>query len=306
MPPLAHLAGRNQYAPILYQVQYPANCPSGQVPWHGLSVMLLSEADCIGRNMDKIALITGASAGIGCEFADLLAAKGYALALVARDQSRLEERARLLEARHKVQVTTLPADLADASAPKNIFTELQRRNIRISVLINNAGSGVYGLFAENALEAELAMLQVNMTSLVHLTKLFLKPMLDAHEGWILNVASTASFQPGPRLALYSATKAFVLSFSAALSLELKDAGVTVTALCPGGTQTEFQQRAGMKHMAGARPMTARSVAEIGYNAMIKGRPIVVAGWKNKVLVAMSKRAPIMLSARVAEKLNKGR
>jgi uncharacterized protein len=256
--------------------------------------------------MDKNALITGATAGIGCELAELLAAKGYALALVARDQARLAERAKTLEARHKIRVITLVKDLADRASAPDIFRDLQARNFPVSVLMNNAGCGVYGLFAETDLARELEMLQVNMASLVQLTKLFLKPMLDRREGRILNVASTASFQPGPRLALYSATKAFVLSFSGALALELEGSGVTVTTLCPGGTRTEFQQRAGMKPSTALPSMTARSVAEIGYEAMMTGRPIVVAGWKNKLMVAASRRAPVMWSARVAEKLNKDR
>jgi hypothetical protein len=261
--------------------------------------------------MEKNALVTGATAGIGYEFAELLAEKGYGLALVARDRDRLAERAKTLEARHKIQVIPLAKDLADPASAPDIFGELQRRNFPVSVLINNAGFGVYGLFAETDLTRELEMLQVNMASLVQLTKLFLKPMLDRGEGRILNVASTASFQPGPRLSLYSASKAFVHSFSCALAVEVKGTGVTVTSLCPGGTQTEFQQRAGMQRTAiftaaALRPMTARSVAEIGYKAMMEGRPVVVAGWKNKLMVAVSKRAPTMWAARVAEKLNKDR
>jgi uncharacterized protein len=225
---------------------------------------------------------------------------------VARDQARLAERAKSLETRHKIRVITLAKDLADPASAPDIFQDLQGRNFPVSVLINNAGCGVYGLFAETELARELEMLQVNMISLAQLTKLFLKPMLDRRQGRILNVASTVSFQPGPRLALYSASKAFVFSFSCALALELKGSGVTVTALCPGGTRTEFQQRAGMKPSAALAPMTARSVAEIGYEAMLKGRPVVVAGWKNKAMVAVSRRAPIMWPARVAEKLNKAR
>lgn len=267
--------------------------------------MVASGADFVERSMEKNALITGATAGIGYEFAELLASKGYALALVARDQARLAERAASLQARHTIQVHALARDLSDPPSAPAIFQDLQRRNFPVSVLINNAGCGVYGLFAKTDLARELEMMQVNMVALVQLTKLFLKPMLDNHEGRILNVASTVSFQPGPRLALYSASKAFVLSFSCALALELKGTGVTVTALCPGGTQTEFQRRAGMGAGA-ARPMTARSVAEIGYAAMLKGRPVMVAGWKNKLMVAVSRRAPIMWAARVAEKLNKDR
>jgi short-subunit dehydrogenase len=261
--------------------------------------------------MEKNALITGATAGIGYEFAELLAGKGYALALVARDQARLAERAKSLATRHNIQVKTLAKDLSDPASAPDIFQELRCQNFPVSVLINNAGFGVYGLFAETDLARELEMLQVNMASLVQLTKLFLKPMLDRREGRILNVASTASFQPGPRLSLYSASKAFVHSFSCALALEVKGTGVTVTSLCPGGTQTEFQKRAGMERAAvftaaALRPMTARSVAEIGYEAMLKGRPVVVAGWKNKLMVAVSKRVPTMWSARVAGKLNRDR
>jgi short-subunit dehydrogenase len=256
--------------------------------------------------MEKNALITGATAGIGYEFAELLASEGYALALVARDKARLAERAATLGGRHKTRVVTLAKDLAKPETPMEIFQELQSANFPVSVLINNAGFGVYGLFAETDLTREMEMLQVNMASLVQLTKLFLKPMLDKREGKILNVASTVSFQPGPHLSLYSASKAFVHSFSCALAVELRGTGVTVTSLCPGGTESEFQQRAGMKPAPALRPMTARSVAEIGYRAMMKGRPIVIAGWKNKLMVAVSRRVPTMWAARVAEKLNHGR
>jgi hypothetical protein len=259
----------------------------------------------VAIDMDKFALVTGATAGIGYEFADLMAARGFHLVLVARDKARLAERATTLEERHKIQAVALAKDLSDPRAAQEIFVELQKQKIAIDILINNAGFGVYGPFAETDLDQELAMLQVNMGSLVQLTKLFLKPMLDCREGRILNVASTASFQPGPYLSLYSATKAFVHSFSCALSLELRGTGVTATALYPGGTKTEFQQRAGMKHMA-LPPMSANTVAQIGLDAMFKGKPIAVAGWKNKMLVAGSRRAPIMLTAKVAAKLNKGR
>jgi uncharacterized protein len=256
--------------------------------------------------VERNALITGATAGIGYEFADLLAGKGYALALVARDQARLAERARTLEGQHKVRVITLAKDLADPASPSGIFQDLQRHNFPISVLINNAGCGVFGRFADTDLARELEMLQVNMMSLVQLTKLFLRPMLDRREGRILNVASTTSFQPGPHLALYSASKAFVHSFSCALAVEVEGTGVTVTALCPGGTRTEFQERARMKPSASMRPMSARSVAEIGWQAMMKGRPVVVAGWKNKLMVAVSKRAPTLWSARAAGRINRDR
>ena len=263
------------------------------------------EMDSSGPNMENNALITGATAGIGYEFADILAAKGYALALVARDQPRLMERARFLETQYKIKVITLAKDLSDPAAAPAIFQELKEKGFPVSVLINNAGFGVYGPFAETDLGQELAMLQVNMASLAQLTKLFLKPMLDRRNGKILNVASMAAFQPGPWLSLYSASKAFVHSFSCALAVELRGTGVTVTSLCPGGTRTEFQQRAGMKHSA-LEPMSARSVAEIGYEAMAKGKAVAIPGWKNRLMAAVSRRAPTMWPARVAERLNRAR
>jgi uncharacterized protein len=257
--------------------------------------------------MDKNALITGATAGIGAAFAEIMAGDGYALALVARDQARLTEKARFLEKQFKVEVKVLPKDLSDPAAAPEIFARLQREKFPVSALVNNAAFGVFGPFAETDLEEEMRMLQVNMGALVQLTKLFLQPMLERRAGSILNVASTASFQPGPWLGLYSATKAFVYSFSCALAVELEGTGVTATALCPGGTRTEFQERAGMKQKEGLfRPMAARRVAEIGYRAMRKGRPIVVAGWKNKLMIGVSRRAPTMWAARVARELNQNR
>lgn len=257
--------------------------------------------------MEKSALITGATSGIGSELAEIMAANGYALALVARDQPRLAGRGRALETQFHVPVKVLAHDLSNPAAPAEIFEQLRRESFPISVLVNNAAFGVFGRFAETDLDREMQLLQVNMGAVVQLTKLFLKPMLQRREGRILNVASTASFQPGPWLSLYSASKAFVYSFSCALSLELKGTGVSVTALCPGGTQTEFQQRAGMEQKGGLfRPMSARRVAEIGYKAMLKRRPIVVAGWKNRLMIEVSRRCPTMWTARVAARLNRNR
>jgi uncharacterized protein len=255
------------------------------------------------------ALITGASAGIGRELAEVFAANGHSLALVARDRERLLALATALEDRYKITVKVVPSDLSRHESPAEIFDQL--KDFPISMLVNNAGLGVYGRFAETELQQELQMLQVNLLSLVALTKLFLKPMLDRGAGRILNVASTAAFQPGPWLSLYYASKAAVFSFSCALALELRGSGVTVTTLCPGGTRTEFQKRAGMDYAKIFNstlfaPMTARSVAEIGYRATMKGRPIVVAGWKNKLMIAVSKRAPAMWAGSLAGRLNENR
>jgi len=255
------------------------------------------------------ALITGASEGIGREFAEVFAADGHPLVLTARNAERLETLAESLRRRRKVAVKIIPKDLAEPRAPAELFDEL--RDVPISMLVNNAGFGVYGRFAETDLQQELQMLQVNLLALVALTKVFLKPMLQRRAGKILNVASTASFQPGPWLSLYYASKAAVLSFSCALAIELRSSGVTVTTLCPGGTKSEFQKRAAMEqsrlfNSPLFKQMTARSVAEIGYSAMMRGRPVVVAGWKNKLITTVTKRMPDIWAGRLAERVNQKR
>jgi short-subunit dehydrogenase len=261
--------------------------------------------------MKQRALITGATTGIGYEFADIMAADGYPLALVARDGARLQERARSLEQRHNVPCAAIVRDLSRPSSAHEIVEELRRENLEISILINNAGFGVYGPFTETNLDDELSMMHVNMNAVVQLTKLLLPAMLARRQGRVLNVASTASFQPGPGLNLYAATKAFVHSFTCALAVELKGTGVTATSLCPGGTATEFQNRAHMEHsrlFSGGwlRPMSARAVAEVGYRAMLKGKPYAVAGFLNKLMIFGSRRGPMMWPAYVAQKLNTDR
>jgi short-subunit dehydrogenase len=258
--------------------------------------------------MIKSALITGASTGIGYEFAHILAANGFDVALVARDEARLKIVAAELKQKYGRDAKVIAADLSKSEAPSQIFERLQRENFPVSVLINNAGSGVYGAIAESELNKDLAMLRLNMESLVALTKLFLKPMLERRDGKILNVASVAAYQPTPLLGLYGATKAFVHSFSASLSIELKGSGVTVTALCPGTTDTEFHKRAGLDRGKILRHgmmkgMSAPAVAEIGYRAMMRGKPIVIPGLMNRVLAGLAKCSPAMWSGKVAAKLN---
>jgi short-subunit dehydrogenase len=256
----------------------------------------------------KSALITGASTGIGYEFAHIFAANGFEVALVARDEERLTKVAVELKHRYGREAKAIAVDLSKPDVPSQIFDRLQRENFSVSVLINNAGSGVYGPIAESDLNKDLAMLRLNMESLVALTKLFLKPMLVRREGKILNVASVAAYQPTPLLGVYGATKAFVHSFSASLSIELKGTGVTVTALCPGTTDTEFHKRAGLDRGKILRHgmmkgMSAPVVAEIGYRAMMRGKPIVIPGLMNRVLAGLAKCSPAMLSGTVAGKLN---
>lgn len=239
----------------------------------------------------QTALITGASAGIGRELAKLFAKDGYNLVLVARTASRLNLFADELQRQFGISTKAFALDLAAASAPQFLFDQLTRENIAIDVLVNNAGYGKLGAFDEVPAEESLGQIQLNITALTHLTKLFLVPMLERKSGKILNIASTAGFQPGPLMAVYYASKAYVISFSEALANELGGSGVTVTCLCPGATDTEFQKRAGTEETLLFRkggPMSAKAVAQGGYRGLMKGKPLVISGLKNW-LVAESLR-----------------
>lgn len=231
------------------------------------------------------ALITGASSGIGRELAHLFARDGYNLVLIARNRSKLESLARELRSQNEVQVTVLVQDLVDPSTPGEIVRQLADRSITVDVLVNNAGTQVYGEFAKADLEAQLALIQVNIGALIALTHLLLPGMIRRGRGRILNVCSTGSFAPGPLNAVYCATKASVLSFSQAMGAELAGTGVTVTALCPGATETAFITRHGMQDVRIFRnTMPPARVAQIGYRAMQLGRPVVVAGLSNQIQV----------------------
>ncbi|HYO48475.1 MAG TPA: SDR family oxidoreductase [Chloroflexia bacterium] len=249
----------------------------------------------------KTALITGASGGIGYELARIFAREGYNLVLVARTESKLAQIKGDFEKKHGISVKVLAKDLADPSAPQEIFSELQAEAISVDALVNNAGFTVYGPFAETSLEKELELLQVNMVALTHLTKLFLPGMIEKGWGKVLNVASTAAFQPGPLMACYYASKAYVLYFSEALAAELEGKGVTVTALCPGPTETGFQKRGNMedsKLVAGRKIMDARTVAKAGYRALMKGQPVVVPGLRNWVMAEAIRFIPRKMVARI--------
>lgn len=238
----------------------------------------------------KTALITGASFGIGLELARIFARENYNLVLVARTADRLRLLASELEKAHGTRSLVLATDLTEPGSPAYVLDQTTRAGIAVDVLVNNAGFGQYGLFAENDLEECLRQIQLNVTTLTHLTRLYLPQMLERKSGCILNVASTAAFQPGPLMAVYFATKAYVLHFSEALSNELQGTGVTVTCLCPGATATEFHKRANATGMRFLRmgSMDARTVAEDGYRALMAGKPVVISGLKNW-LVAQSVR-----------------
>jgi len=248
----------------------------------------------------KTALITGASSGIGLEFSRLLAREGYDLVLVARSEDKLRALAREL-GRGSIVI----ADLTSSDAPQKIFDA----SGPVDVLINNAGYGLSGPFAETDLQKELQMIQVNVAALTHLTKLFLRPMLARRSGHILNVASTAAFQPGPLMAVYYASKAYVLSFSEAIADELRGTGVSVTALCPGPTATGFAEVAGMSSsrlFKLMKPMSSAEVARYGVRAMHRGKRVAIPGVTNKLLMQSLRVSPRRLATTIARKLQESR
>jgi len=252
--------------------------------------------------MKPWALITGASAGIGRELAAIFAANGWNLVLVARNESRLKEAAAELKKGGNIEIEVHPKDLAQPNAAPELFHELQDEPI--SALVNNAGFGGYSEFAKADLARQTDMMQVNMVALVQLTHLFVQPMLSRHDGRILNVASVAAFQPGPTVNIYYASKAFVYSFSYALAMELEGTGVTVTALCPGGTRTEFFERAGIHMRQGLPMMDARPVAEAGFRGMMRGRRVVIPGLVNKITARISPCMPSALSGGIVRRIHR--
>jgi short-subunit dehydrogenase len=251
----------------------------------------------------KTALITGASFGIGAEFARIFAREGYNLVLVARTADKLRQVASELEKAHGTRSLILAADLTDPGAPAYVIDQTTRADIQVDVLVNNAGFGQYGFFAQNDLEECLRQIQLNVTTLTHLTRLYLPAMIERESGGVLNVASTAAFQPGPLMAVYFATKSYVLFFSEAIANELHGTGVSVTCLCPGATATEFHKRANATGMRLLKfgTMNAQTVAEDGYRAFVAGRPVVISGFKNWLLAQSVRFSPRRLVTVIARK-----
>jgi len=243
---------------------------------------------------NKTALVTGGSGGIGMELAGVIAKNGNNIILVSRNEGQLKTVSEKLAREFGISADYIVSDLSTPSAPLEIYRNLTQNKTEISILVNNAGFGAYGKFSDISLEKQLEMIQVNITALTQLTRLFLTDMIKQGDGHILNVASTAAFQPGPLMAIYYASKAYVLSFSEALANELKGTGVTVTALCPGPTETGFQAVAGIgdsRLIKGRKIMDARTVAEAGYKAMMKGKSVVIPGIMNKMLTLMVRVSP---------------
>lgn len=252
--------------------------------------------------MNKTALITGASSGLGKEFARIHASKGGNLVLIARSKDKLEALKFELEKQFSVSVRVIVKDLSDQYAPKAVYDELKAQKIQVDYLINNAGFGDFGLFADTNWEKQLEMINLNVTCLTYLTRLFLPDMIKNKSGKVLNIASTAAFQPGPTMSVYFATKAYVLSFSEAIANELKGTGVTVTALCPGATETGFKKASALEDsnlFKGNQIATSKEVAEFGYTKMMEGKTVAIHGLVNNLMAQSVRFAPRSIVTTIA-------
>jgi uncharacterized protein len=254
------------------------------------------------------ALITGASNGIGLELARVCARNRHDVVLVARSESKLREVAAEVLA-SGVRAHVIVSDLSAPGAVQGLIDRVRALGVEVDILVNNAGYGLFGPFLETSLEAELAMIQVNIVALTQLSKGLLPGMVARKSGRILNLASTAAFLPGPLMAVYYATKAYVLSFTEAIAVELEGTGVTVTALCPGPTASGFQAAANLeesKLVAGKRLPTARDVAQAGYEAMMAGKTVFVPGLSNKLTVLTPRVFPRRLVAKFVQTMQERR
>lgn len=252
------------------------------------------------NNADTV-LITGASSGIGYALAKVFAHHKYNLILVSRNAEKLNELASMLKIKYDIRVDVIAEDLSKAGAASRVFERVMNMKLTVDVLVNNAGAGVVGFFHETELNRDTEMIQLNIGTLTEMTKLFSREMLKRGKGKILNVGSTGSFAPGPFIAVYYATKAYVLSFSRAISKELKPYGVTVTALCPGAVRTNFCKTAGKRDMPGA--MEASVVAEAAYKGLLKNKKVVIPGILNKILVRLPQGLVSSINFRNQQKLS---
>ncbi len=257
--------------------------------------------------MGKTALITGASSGLGLYLAKIFAREGYDTVLVARNEQKLTELKNEIEEKYKTNAFVCPADLSKDSSADEIFEYTRQNNIAVDILVNNAGFGDFGAFFASDLKKQSDMIAVNITALTKLCHLFMSPMIERGSGKILNMASIAAFQAGPLMSVYYATKAFVLSLTEALSVELKNTGVTVTAVCPGPTKTGFEDSARLENSGLFKNMknaTAEEVAEYSYKALMKNKLIAIHGFSNRLTVIASKFAPRRLVRYVAYLIQK--
>jgi short-subunit dehydrogenase len=255
--------------------------------------------------MRKTALITGASGGIGMEFAKIHAANGDNLVLVARSLDKLNALKRELESKFGIEALVISKDLSELNAAQEVYDTLLEKRIQVEYLINNAGFGDFGMFYETDWQKEAQMINLNITALTHFTKLFIRDMVSRKSGKVMNVASTAAFQPGPTMAVYFATKAYVLHFSEAVNNEVRDNGVTVTALCPGPTESGFQSAASMddsKLFKNKKVPTSAEVAAYGYRAMHQGKSVAIHGFMNAIMARSVGLVPRNLIVKIARKM----
>ncbi|MBI3134933.1 MAG: SDR family oxidoreductase [Bacteroidetes bacterium] len=253
----------------------------------------------------KTALITGASSGIGMELAKIHAAQGDSLVLVARNAQKLNELATELSGKHKIRVDVVAADLALENAARDVYNTVKQKNIQVDYLVNNAGFGDFNFLHETKWEKQAMMIDLNIRSLTHLTHLFLPEMVQRRSGKILNVASTAAFLPCPMMAVYGATKHYVLALSEAVANEVADKGITVTALCPGATTSGFQDAAEMREsgfMTNQKFATAQSVAAYAYKSMMRGKRVAIPGFINKLTAGIVRFTPRKMVTSIARKL----
>jgi hypothetical protein len=248
-------------------------------------------------------LITGASSGIGLEIARQFALHAHPVILTAPVESELFQIAEEFNRKYGVSVRIIAADLSAMTTPMELFDKLKEQDVQVDILVNDAGFGYHGDFASIPLMKDIMMMRVNVEAVVSMTKLFLAPMIERGYGRILNVASVAGFVPGPQLAVYHATKAFVLSFSEAIATELEDSGVTVTALCPGAVDTDFFMKADMidtNAFQNSSMMAPQEVAKVAYEAVMEGERVVIPGGINKVMALARNFVPESLQAKMNE------
>ncbi len=254
---------------------------------------------------NETVLITGASSGLGMELAKLFAADGSDLVLVARREERLNELAQQLKSEHGIEVHVLPKDLSKKTAPKEIFSHLNKEKVQIDVVVNNAGFGNKGHIAELDTDLQLDMIQVNLVALTHLTRLFLPGIIERGHGGILNVGSLAGFQPGPNLAVYFATKAYVLSFTEALAEEISNPDIKISCLAPGPVKTEFGEKSDLEDslLFKMSLMEMEPVVKAGYQGFRNGQTIVIPGLKQQIVPFLNRFTPRLLVRKIAKKLN---
>lgn len=255
--------------------------------------------------MNKTALITGASSGIGLELAKLFSEKGYNLVLISQNENNLSKAKEVVrEAGNNISITTVAIDLAKEDSAEEIYRYTKEKAIEVDVLVNNAGIQVYGNFHEISIEDTMRLMYINMLSVTKLTRLFTADMVRRGSGKVLNLGSTGSFQPVPLNAAYCASKAFVLYLSEGVNEELKGTGVTVTTLCPGATRTNFAKRANIEDIKlfSGNLLEAQKVAWIGYKALMKGKPVVIAGLYNKLLATSIRFTPRKIVTALGMKL----